>query len=201
MEGVAGGESALAGRSILVIDGETALCESLARRLTLAGATVRTAASSTAALALLEAAVFDLALVDKRLGPEDGVALIGKLRGREPAMASVIMTGFASVEDSLAALDAGAVGYLLKPFDPLDAVIVELEGILQREERRRRATIPPASAMSSIPPRVVLLALPREPSWSMECYAKVKGSWRSSTPVPSASAPCSCWSGRSHPCR
>ena len=142
----------LAGRSVLVIDDEPLLCDLLARWLTQAGAIVRTASSASAALAMVTAgATFDLALVDKRLGDADGVALIGRLRGLQPTMAPVIMTGFASVEDSLAALDAGAVGYLLKPFSSLDEVVRELEEIATREERRRRATIPPAGTMTMAP--------------------------------------------------
>ena len=141
--------SALARRSILVVDDEPALCDMLARRLKRAGAAVTCAHTAAAALESVAASGFDIALLDKRLGNDDGVALIGKLLERQPALSIVIMTGFASVEDSLAALEAGAVGYLLKPFDSLDAVLRELEEVLVREERRRRATLPPQNVTAT----------------------------------------------------
>src|SRR5207248_572544 len=104
--------------------------------------------------------------------------LIGRLLAARPGMIAVIMTGFASVEDSLAALEAGAAGYLLKPFDSLAEVLKEVGDIIAREERRRRVTIPPVNSQSSgsvrasrpppepkplaLPPAQILLALPRE---------------------------------------
>ena len=171
--------SPLKGPSILVIDDEPALCETLARCLQDAGAVVSSVHTASAASAAVEQKRFDLALLDKRLGPDDGVALIGALLERQPGLAIVIMTGFASVEDSLAALEAGAVGYLLKPFESLGAVVREIEEILLQEQRRRRATLPPASAATSTqslgrrsqqpdtlaasaPSRVALVVLPQD---------------------------------------
>lgn len=170
--------SVLRGHSILIVDDEPALCEVLARALLRTGAIVSSVHSAQAAIESLSRSGFDLVLLDKRLGDKDGVALIGPLLEQRPGIAIVIMTGFASVEDSLAALEAGAVGYLLKPFHSLDEVVGELEEVVLREERRRRASVPPpvtATTTQSLGRRaqapeaakgptgaVALLALPRE---------------------------------------
>ncbi len=168
----------LKGPSILVIDDEPALCDMLARCLEAAGAVVSSVHTAASALDLVAQKRFDLALLDKRLGPDDGLGLIAKLLERQPDLAIVIMTGFASIEDSLAALEAGAVGYVLKPFESMGAVVREIEEVLLREERRRRASVPPASTAPSTqslgrrsqppdapreiaPPRRALLALPQ----------------------------------------
>lgn len=170
--------SVLRGRPVLVIDDEPALCDMLARHLRLTGAVVSSVHSATAALEAAAKAAFDLVLLDKRLGADDGVALIGALLAQQPQLAIVVMTGFASVDDSLAALEAGAVGYLLKPFHSIPDVIGELEGIVEREERRRRATVPPPGAViggqatgrrsqppearGGLPSATVLLVLPHD---------------------------------------
>jgi FixJ family two-component response regulator len=65
----------------------------------------------------------DLALVDLRLPGIDGLETVRRLRAKKPGLAAFLMTGFSDVETATSAADLGVVGFVLKPFDDLSALI------------------------------------------------------------------------------
>ncbi|MEW6397898.1 MAG: sigma-54 dependent transcriptional regulator [Bacillota bacterium] len=69
----------------------------------------------------------DLALVDMRLGQEDGLQLLQDLRKVHPGMPVIVLTAYATVKTAVEAMKAGAFDYVPKPFDP-----EELKLTLQR---------------------------------------------------------------------
>jgi DNA-binding NarL/FixJ family response regulator len=71
-------------------------------------------ASAEAALGGLPRAWPQVLLVDINLPGESGIAAVRKLRALRPELACVILTVFDDSEKLFAALQAGAVGYLLK---------------------------------------------------------------------------------------
>jgi DNA-binding NarL/FixJ family response regulator len=60
----------------------------------------------------------DVVLMDLEMPDMDGIESTQALRARQPGAAVVVLTSFSDRERILAALDAGAVGYLLKDADP-----------------------------------------------------------------------------------
>jgi DNA-binding NarL/FixJ family response regulator len=60
----------------------------------------------------------DVVLMDLEMPDMDGIETTQALRKRHPAAAVVVLTSFSDRERILAALDAGAIGYLLKDADP-----------------------------------------------------------------------------------
>jgi DNA-binding NarL/FixJ family response regulator len=60
----------------------------------------------------------DVVLMDLEMPDMDGIDATQALRARQPGAAVVVLTSFSDRERILAALDAGAVGYLLKDADP-----------------------------------------------------------------------------------
>ena len=82
--------------------------------LTLVGA----AASGAEALRLADECEPDVVLMDLEMPDKDGIQATRELRARGSAPAVVVLTSFADRERVLAALDAGAGGYLLKDADP-----------------------------------------------------------------------------------
>jgi DNA-binding NarL/FixJ family response regulator len=69
---------------------------------------------AAAATAAVEAEIFDVAIVDLELPGHGGAHLIARLRERVPAMRVLVVSGYSDPRHVLAALSAGADGYLLK---------------------------------------------------------------------------------------
>src|SRR5688572_11238097 len=76
------------------------------------------AANSRSAMQELEKESFDLALLDLRLGEEDGMELMGRMLKAQPRMAVIVTTAFATIETAVQAMRQGAFDYLAKPYTP-----------------------------------------------------------------------------------
>jgi DNA-binding NarL/FixJ family response regulator len=81
-------------------------------------AVVGAAAGGEEALRLAVEREPDVILMDLEMPDKDGIEATRELRTRRPAAAVVVLTSFSDRERILAALDAGAIGYLLKDADP-----------------------------------------------------------------------------------
>ena len=81
-------------------------------------AVVGAAASGAAALRLAAEREPDVVLMDLEMPDKDGIEATRELHARRPGLAVVVLTSFSDRDRILAALDAGAVGYLLKDADP-----------------------------------------------------------------------------------
>src|SRR5690606_16155177 len=105
---------------LLVVDDDEDFAESLARLLALEGYATRVAQSAASASAVLADWKADVALVDIRLGQDDGVALVREIQRLAPQTVVVMMTAYASLETAVEALKAGAYDFLIKPFFSYD---------------------------------------------------------------------------------
>ena len=104
------------GRRLLIIDDDSDFAISTSRALALEGVNCDIAHDGAAALAALDGGETEVALLDIRLGHEDGTEVAARLRAHFPELILVIMTAYASVDSAVAALKAGAYDYLRKPF-------------------------------------------------------------------------------------
>ncbi|HYJ47607.1 MAG TPA: response regulator, partial [Pyrinomonadaceae bacterium] len=104
-----------AGSRLLVVDDEENLRITTAAILEQEGYHVETASSGNEAVSLLEQSEFDLVLTDLHMEGGDGLSVLAEIRRRAPLTISVVLTGFASVESAIAALQQGAYDYLVKP--------------------------------------------------------------------------------------
>lgn len=105
------------GGRLLVVDDEESLRITTAAILEKEGYTVDTAASGDEAIALLAQKDYDLVLTDLHMEGGDGLSVLNQIRRHSPFTISVVLTGFASVESAIAALQEGAYDYLVKPCD------------------------------------------------------------------------------------
>ena len=105
------------GGRLLVVDDEESLRITTAAILENEGYTVDTAASGDEAIALLAQKDYDLVLTDLHMEGGDGLSVLNQIRRHSPLTISVVLTGFASVESAIAALQEGAYDYLVKPCD------------------------------------------------------------------------------------
>jgi len=119
--------------SILIVDDENVVRDSLGRWFEEEGYSVDTATSARDALLKLPSQHWDLALVDIKMPGMDGLDLQRKIHEVDPEIIVVIMTGYASVETAVQALKDGAYDYITKPFDPDD-----LAHVVQKALEHRR---------------------------------------------------------------
>jgi DNA-binding NtrC family response regulator len=104
--------------SILVVDDEPIVVQSLGDWLRQDGHRVDTAQSGKEALRLLAEQSYDIALLDLKMPGMDGLELQERLTRERPDLTVIVMTAYASVDTAVRALKAGAYDYITKPFDP-----------------------------------------------------------------------------------
>ncbi len=102
---------------ILVVGDEESIADSFRVVLQGEGYTVRTAGSAARALAEVERADWDLALVDLVLPDMDGRELLKKLKARRSGLLAVVITAHGSGAQGFAAREAGAYAFLERPDD------------------------------------------------------------------------------------
>jgi signal transduction histidine kinase len=102
---------------LLVVDDEESLRITTAAIFENEGYIVDTASSGDEAVALLHDGDYDLVLTDLHMEGGDGLSVLNQIRQHAPLTISVVLTGFASVESAIAALQEGAYDYLVKPCD------------------------------------------------------------------------------------
>jgi len=101
--------------SLLLVDDDRQIRESMVPWLREQGYVMETAANIGEANQQLASRTFDLALVDVRLGEEDGFDLLRECREKYPQMSVILITGYGTVETGVEALRAGAFDLLTKP--------------------------------------------------------------------------------------
>ena len=106
--------------SLLIVDDERSVRDSLSRWFADEGYEVGAAENAAQALTQLAERKWDIALVDIKMPGTDGIELQRRLKEAEPDLTVIIMTGYASVETAVAALKLGAYDYVTKPLDPDD---------------------------------------------------------------------------------
>ena len=119
-------------RRVLIVDDDPAILEVLEMRLVAMGFDVEATSDPQTAVRTVVAG-FDLALVDLRMDPMDGIALMEQLHARQPRLPVLIMTAHGTIETAVEAVQRGAFDYLTKPF-----VRDELRGKIARALASRR---------------------------------------------------------------
>ena len=105
------------GTSILVVDDDSDIRKVLAWVLGRQGYLVETVENGKQALKVCEKLPFDVALIDVELPDMKGTELLARLKALQPGIIRIIVTGFPSVENAMKAVNEGAEGYVLKPFN------------------------------------------------------------------------------------
>src|SRR5262245_1487186 len=103
---------------VLVVDDEAPARSAIASFIARRGDIVQQAADGAAALTMLGDEDFDIVLSDVRMPNMDGIALTRAVRDRSDDAVVVLMSGYTTITDVIAALREGAYDYLTKPVDP-----------------------------------------------------------------------------------
>jgi NtrC-family two-component system response regulator AlgB len=102
---------------LLIVDDEKNIRARLATFFEQCGDRVLTAESGRAALATLSSnPAVDVILTDFRMAELDGLELLRQVRRQYPETAVILMTAYATIENAVGAMKAGAYDYLPKPF-------------------------------------------------------------------------------------
>ncbi|HOL73474.1 MAG TPA: sigma-54 dependent transcriptional regulator [Bryobacteraceae bacterium] len=140
--------------SILIVDDEEVVRDSLVHWFTEEGYDVDSSASAPDALSKLAGREFDLVIADIRMPGMDGIELLEKIRSEQLDTSVIVMTGYASVETAVRALKHGAFDYITKPFDPDDLSVVVRNALeqhrLKRENRMLRQQLTEEASLNEL---------------------------------------------------
>jgi len=106
--------------SILVVDDEKSVRDSLYNWFREDGHQVGTAANAYEALEKIEKDQWDIVLLDIKMPGMDGLELQKRINDISRNIVVIMMTAYASVDTAVQSLKAGAFDYIVKPFNPED---------------------------------------------------------------------------------
>jgi len=104
--------------TILIADDEEAMRDACRQVLAPQGFVLKEASSGDGALEILRRECFDLVILDLRMPRVDGMEVLRRVQQESPGTATVVITGFATVESAVEAMKLGAADFLPKPFTP-----------------------------------------------------------------------------------
>jgi DNA-binding NtrC family response regulator len=142
--------------SILIVDDEPSVRDSLRRWFQDDGFEVGTAEGANDALTRLADRRWDLALVDIRMRGTDGIELQRRMREIDPELIVIIMTGYASVDTAVAALKNGAYDYITKPLDPDDVAHLVNNALSHRRTKEDNVRLQSVIAAHSVQPSAIV---------------------------------------------
>jgi len=142
--------------SILIVDDEPSVRDSLRRWFQDDGFEVGTAEGANDALTRLADRRWDLALVDIRMRGTDGIELQRRMREIDPELIIIIMTGYASVDTAVAALKNGAYDYITKPLDPDDVAHLVTNALSHRRTKEENVRMRDVITAHSVQPSSII---------------------------------------------
>ena len=122
-------------KQILIVDDDANLRKTLRDILKLKGYEASGVNSGQAAIDLVAKQSFPVALIDLRLSDMPGLDVLKELKEISPETECVILTGFASTESAIQAINLGAYSYLQKPYD-VDQLVVTIQRAIEKKETR-----------------------------------------------------------------
>lgn len=131
---------------ILIVDDDAVFCERLARSMRRRGFATSVAASHAQAITATEDNPGDMAVIDLRLGPDNGLELIRDLLAIAPDMRIVMLTGYGSIATAIDATRLGAVNFIQKPADADDILAAFERGERPPLSEARMDYTPPSLA-------------------------------------------------------
>jgi CheY-like chemotaxis protein len=112
------GQLAPSAPKVLVADDEAIVVNSIRKILSRKGFAVEEAFSCKEALAQVFAQDYDLVLLDMKMTDGNGMEVLQRIKEKKPELRVVIVTGYASIDTAVEAIQKGASDYMAKPFTP-----------------------------------------------------------------------------------
>jgi len=128
----------MGGMVVLIVEDEPVCRETVKTILSMHGVTVTAVPDAEQAVTALNNAVFDAVVSDIRLPGMDGIMLLRHIRGKNPDIPVILMTGYSSVGSAVEALKLGAQDYLMKPLEDPDRLLSALWTTVDRYRLTQR---------------------------------------------------------------
>jgi len=122
---------------ILIIDDDDNIRKVLQTILEDEGYHVETAETANKGIEKTEESFFNLALIDVRLPDMEGIELLTKLKETKPKIRKIIVTGYPTLQNAMSAVNSGADGYVLKPFD-VEKILVTIKEQLKKQAEEKK---------------------------------------------------------------
>ncbi len=106
------------GANILIVDDEQPIRAACAKILSEEGAVAEIAENGVVGLEKAQKGKFDLALIDLKMPQMDGMELLEHLNRLDEELIKIVITGYATLETAIEAVQKGAYDYIPKPFTP-----------------------------------------------------------------------------------
>jgi DNA-binding NtrC family response regulator len=120
--------------SILVVDDNESILETLSAILEEKGYRTDTAKNGKEAIEKAKTNFYNVALLDIKLPDIEGTKLLTKIEETTPKMVKIMITGYAALENAVEALNLGADAYIMKPVDPENLLKIMNEKL--KEQRK-----------------------------------------------------------------
>ncbi len=124
---------------VLVVDDEEIARENVAFMLEKGGYQVSSASDGQEAIEFLQSNEVDLVLTDLRMKSKDGMAVLAASKKKWPETEVVVITGYASVDTAVEAMQKGAYHYLAKPVK-MDELMALVEKAIEKRSLRREVS-------------------------------------------------------------
>lgn len=122
----------IARHSILIVDDDESICRTLALVLGKKGYETEIARTGRDALNKAKKRFFHVVLLDLKLPGMQGLSLLAPLKKQHPDLATIVITGYASLETAVQAVNEGAAGYITKPLD-MDETLTIIGEALEKQ--------------------------------------------------------------------
>ena len=127
---------------ILVVDDEPVVCRSCEKILSEDGYEVSTVFTGREGLEKVRQEHFDVTITDMKIPDISGMEVLECIRGEQPDMPVVMITGYASVDTAVRAMKLGAFDYIPKPFTPEEMSEIIKKALESREETPSESEAP-----------------------------------------------------------
>jgi two-component system, cell cycle sensor histidine kinase and response regulator CckA len=125
--------------TILIVDDEPVILDVLRRFLEADGRKLMLAGSAREAIeAGQRGDEIDVALVDKNLGDGSGLDVARALKAEQPDVEVILVTGYASIDSAIQAMQIGAFDYVTKPISDYEALNLKVENAVEKVRMKRR---------------------------------------------------------------
>ncbi|MFB0567953.1 MAG: response regulator [Candidatus Bathyarchaeia archaeon] len=123
--------------SILIVDDNEGILETLSAILEEKGYRADTAKNGKEAIEKSKTNFYNLALLDIKLPDIEGTKLLTEMKETKPKMVKIMITGYASLQNAVEALNFGADAYIMKPVDPENLLRVINEKLKAQREAEK----------------------------------------------------------------